>query len=68
MTHDSINLRHRLFVATLIAFLAAALVATPEGIGALVWIDSGYIHTIEKTTHVCSLSLDRLDPTCPQCM
>ena len=47
--------------------LAVALVATSTGRNALAWV---YLHStdaIQRSVHL-SFPLDRLDPTCPQCM
>jgi len=68
MIPGSIILRHRLLVTTLIALLAAALVATPKGTSLMAWVDGEYTSAIEKAVHVRSFSLNRLNPTCPQCM
>jgi len=68
MIPGSIILRHRLLITTLIALLAATLAATPKGTSLLAWVDGEYRSVIEKAVHVRSFSLDRLDPTCPQCM
>jgi hypothetical protein len=49
------------------AVLALALVATSTGRNTLAWI---YLQSHEAIEHIIHLPfpLDRLDPTCPQCM
>jgi hypothetical protein len=48
--------------------LALLLIGTTAGRNTLAWI---YLHSAEITagaTHIRTFSLDRFDPTCPQCM
>lgn len=48
--------------------LALLLLGTASGRGALAWV---YLHStdaIADATHIHGFPLDRLDPTCPQCM
>ena len=47
--------------------LAIALVATSTGRNALAWIYLQSTDAIERSVHF-PFPLDRLDPTCPQCM
>ena len=47
--------------------LALALVATSTGRNALAWIYLQSTEAIEHSVHL-PFPLDRLDPTCPQCM
>lgn len=47
--------------------LALALVATSTGRNALAWIYLQSTEAIEHSAHL-PFRLDRLDPTCPQCM
>lgn len=47
--------------------LVLALMATPTGRNALVWIYLQSDQAIEHSVHL-PFPLDRLDPTCPQCM
>ena len=47
--------------------LAIALVATSTGRNALAWIYLQSTENIEHSVHL-PFPLDRLDPTCPQCM
>lgn len=55
------------FGAVLAALLAVALIATETGRNALAWVYLQSTQAIEHSVHV-PFSLDRLDPTCPQCM
>lgn len=50
-----------------VVVLAVALVATSVGRNALAWIYLQSHEAIEDSIHL-PLPLDRLDPTCPQCM
>lgn len=75
MDHRSINHRDVLAGAGLFA-LAVALFATPVGrsVAATAFVD--FIEVTERVVrfpcwvmdHSRCFSLDRLDPTCPQCM
>ena len=62
---------HRFYqVSGIIAaiLLALILIGTASGRYALAWI---YLHSTEavtNATHSHTFPLDRLDPTCPQCM
>lgn len=47
--------------------LALALVATSTGRNALAWIYLQSTEAIQRSVHL-PFPLDRLDPTCPQCM
>jgi hypothetical protein len=47
--------------------LAVALVATSAGRDALAWVDLQSTEAIQRSVHL-PFPLDRLDPTCPQCM
>jgi hypothetical protein len=47
--------------------LAVALVATSTGRDALAWVYLQSTEAIEHSVHL-PFPLDRLDPTCPQCM
>jgi hypothetical protein len=60
--------RHlEVFGTTLAALLAIAVVATPTGRNALAWVYLQSTQAIEHSVHL-PFPLDRLDPTCPQCM
>ena len=50
-----------------VVVLALALVATSTGRNALAWIYLQSTEAIEHSVHL-PFPLDRLDPTCPQCM
>lgn len=45
--------------------LALLLIGTATGKNTLAWI---YLQSTETITNAPHISLDRLDPTCPQCM
>jgi hypothetical protein len=47
--------------------LAVALVATSTGRDALAWVYLQSTEAIQRSVHL-PFPLDRLDPTCPQCM
>jgi hypothetical protein len=47
--------------------LAVALVATSAGRDALAWVYLQSTEAIQRSVHL-PFPLDRLDPTCPQCM
>jgi hypothetical protein len=60
--------RHlEVFGTMLAALLAIAVVATPTGRKALAWVYLQSTQAIEHSLHL-PFPLDRLDPTCPQCM
>ncbi len=48
--------------------LALLLVGTTTGRETLAWIYLTATDAIANATHVHGFLLDRLDPTCPQCM
>ena len=47
--------------------LAVALVATSTGRDSLAWVYLQSTEAIQRSVHL-PFPLDRLDPTCPQCM
>jgi hypothetical protein len=51
-----------------ISIVAAASIATPVGRNALAWVYLQSTQAVGHCIHFRFLSLDRLDPTCPQCM
>ena len=53
-------------IATLL--LALLLIGTPTGRDVLAWIYLQSTETVTNATHYHLFPLDRLDPTCPQCM
>ena len=48
--------------------LALLLVGTATGRYTLAWIYLQSTEAITNATHIHTFPLDRLDPTCPQCM
>jgi hypothetical protein len=48
--------------------LALLLIGTTTGRETLAWIYLTATDAIANATHVHGFPLDRLDPTCPQCM
>lgn len=54
---------------TIAAILVALLLlGTATGRNALAWVYFQSTDAIAHATHIHGFSLDRLDPTCPQCM
>lgn len=56
------------FGATAAVVLALALLGTATGRNALAWVYLQSTHAISNATHIHGFPLDRLDPTCPQCI
>jgi hypothetical protein len=56
------------FGVTSVVVLALVLVGTDTGLNALAWVYLQSTSAITNMTHIHAISLDRLDPTCPQCM
>ena len=52
----------------LTALLAITIASLPAGRRGVVWACTQSVQAVEQITHLRSISLDRLDPTCPQCM
>jgi hypothetical protein len=48
--------------------LALLLIGTDNGRHALAWVYLQSTKAISHATHINGFPLDRLDPTCPQCM
>jgi len=48
--------------------LALLLIGTDTGRNALAWVYLQSTDSISRATHIHEFPLDRLDPTCPQCM
>ena len=75
MTYSLTN-RGKLIIGIVAFTLALTIVATPDGRGAAVNATSELIETTERimrfpcwlVDHSRCFSLDRLDPTCPQCI
>jgi hypothetical protein len=65
------NTLHRFYqVSGVIAaiLLALLLLGTATGRNALAWVYPQSTDAIAHATHIHGFPLDRLDPTCPQCM
>ncbi len=68
--------RRKLIIGSAVFTLALAIVATPTGRGAAVSATSELVETTERimrfpcwlVDHSRCFSLERLDPTCPQCI
>jgi len=56
------------FAAVVAALLAISVVASPTGRSAMAWTWIDTVEFMERITPPNSSYLDRLDPTCPQCM
>jgi hypothetical protein len=56
------------FAAVVAALLAISVVASPTARKAMAWTQIQTVEVIERITHPSCSYLDRLDPTCPQCM
>jgi hypothetical protein len=54
--------------ATAAAALVFALLGTEPGRHTLAWIYLQSAEALTHATHIRAFSLDRFDPTCPQCM
>jgi hypothetical protein len=75
MTHRAMN-RRRLFVNAALVALALLVLAMPATQNVLACILNEFAEITERALHFpCTLldhgkcfTLDRLDPTCPQCM
>ena len=50
------------------AVLALLLIGTSTGRNALAWIYLTATDAVVNATHIHGFPMDRLDPTCPQCM
>lgn len=62
---------HRFYqVSGMIAaiLLALLLIGTATGRDTLAWIYLQSTEAVTNATHIHTFPLDRLDPTCPQCM
>jgi hypothetical protein len=61
---------HHLLRFGLTSALALALVFlwTDSGTNVLAWVYNQSAETLTDATHIRAFSLDRFDPTCPQCM
>jgi hypothetical protein len=59
---------YQVFGITAGIVLALLLIGTSTGRETLAWIYLTSTDVIAHATHVHGFPLDRLDPTCPQCM
>jgi len=59
--------RRKLAIAT-VALLTLAIAMTPAGQREVARASFMFAHATEKVTEMRVFSLDRLDPTCPQCI
>jgi len=55
------------FGVTSVVALVLLLVGTATGRDGLAWVYLPYTEAITNATHIHAFSLDRFDPTCPQC-
>ena len=60
--------RYRLTLWVLVAVLLAALATLPTDRHALAWLYMECPGPLQNVRHIHIFPLDRLDPTCPQCM
>ncbi len=67
---QTISLRRFYQVSGIIAavLLTLLLVGTATGRNTLAWIYLRSTEAVTNATHFHAFPLDRLDPTCPQCM
>ncbi len=59
---------YRISGITAAVVLAFVLLGTDTGRDMVAWVYLQSTDAIAKATHIHAFSLDRLDPTCPQCM
>ena len=67
---QTISLHHFCQMSGIISaiLLALLLIGTATGRNTLGWIYLQSTETMTNATHFHAIPLDRLDPTCPQCM
>ena len=67
---QTISIRRSYHFSGIIAavVLALLLIGTSTGRNALAWIYLTATDAVANATHFHGFPLDRLDPTCPQCM
>jgi hypothetical protein len=67
---QKVGLHHFFQVSGILSavLLTLLLVGTSSGRDALGWIYLQSAEAITNATHIRTFPLDRLDPTCPQCM
>ncbi|HEX5283824.1 MAG TPA: hypothetical protein VFW30_06885 [Bryocella sp.] len=66
-----LRVSNRFFVtvgALVFVAMVTASIATPVGRDALAWVYLQSTQAVGHCIHFRFFSLDRLDPTCPQCM
>ena len=68
MQRISLDRLYQVSAITAAIVLALLLIGTPTGRETLAWIYLTAKDAIANATHVHGFPLDRLDPTCPQCM
>ena len=68
MQRISLDRLYQVSAITAAIVLALLLIGTTTGRETLAWIYLTATDAIANATHVHSFPLDRLDPTCPQCM
>jgi hypothetical protein len=56
------------FGITAVLAVVVVLLGTANGRNVLAWIYLQSTEAITSATHIHAFSLDRLDPTCPQCI
>ena len=67
---QTISIRRSYHFSGIIAavVLALLLIGTSTGRNALAWIYLTATDAVVNATHIHGFPMDRLDPTCPQCM
>ena len=68
MQRISLDRLYQVSAITATIVLALLLIGTTTGRETLAWIYLTATDAIANATHVHGFPLDRLDPTCPQCM
>ncbi len=68
MQRTSLDRLYQVSAITAAIVLALLLIGTTTGRETLAWIYLTATDAIANATHVHGFPLDRLDPTCPQCM
>ena len=68
MQRISLDRLYQVSAITAAIVLALLLIGTTTGRETLAWIYLTATDAIANATHVHVFPLDRLDPTCPQCM
>jgi len=68
MPRISLDRFYQFSAITAALVLALLLIGTTTGRETLAWIYLTATDAIANATHVHGFPLDRLDPTCPQCM